>query len=276
MKNNRRIGAILLSTFTSLFVVSCQTNDPEEIELSNNIQNFEAYHYRYMHYPNGVLPSGSSEIINIQYDNQNRPVKRVGGLLPLPGSTGFNYTFSNNYSEEIAYGNNEISLTVKVSLPNYSDLLKTIFKTENGKIVKKINIDPYVNDTIEYYYSNDKIIKSVRKKQLPVSDTKYYYNSIGNIDSIVSRPLRYDAVSQTWQVDLSNKIKTVQTFKDYDNSLNPTKKLMMFEEIFYRSLSENNYRSYESKSYDVNGNVYDLSTRNWTFNYINNQIKFAD
>lgn len=51
---------------------------------------------------------------------------------------------------------------------------------------------------------------------------------------------------------------------------------MMFEEIFYRSLSENNYRSYESKSYDVNGNVYDLSTRNWTFNYINNQIKFAD
>jgi len=275
MKNNRHIAAILLSIFTSLLVVSCQTNDPEEIELSNNIQNFEAYYYLYMHYPDGVL-SGSSVIANIQYDNQNRPIKRIGGLLPLPGSTGFNYIFSNNYYEEIVYGNNEISLTVKVSLSNFSDQLKTIFKTENGKIVKKINIDPYVNDTIEYYYNNDRIIKSIRKKQLPVSDTKYYYNSVGNIDSIVSRPLSYNTVSQTWQVNLSNKIKTVQTFKDYDNSPNPTKKLMMFEEIFYRSLSENNYRSYESKSYDVNGNVYGLSTQNWTFNYINNQIKFAN
>lgn len=81
------------------------------------------------------------------------------------------------------------------------------------KSSKKINIDPYVNDTIEYYYSNDKIIKSVRKKQLPVSDTKYYYNSIGNIDSIVSRPLRYDAEAKLGKLTYQIKSKLYKLLK---------------------------------------------------------------
>lgn len=51
---------------------------------------------------------------------------------------------------------------------------------------------------------------------------------------------------------------------------------MIFEEIFNRSLSQNNYRSYESKKYDFNGSVYEFSTRDWTFNYVNNQIVFGN
>ncbi|WP_128414252.1 hypothetical protein [Chryseobacterium sp. Leaf394] len=265
-----------MSVLCLIFAISCQTNDPEEVQLLNNAPNFEAYQLRYMHYPSNILPGSTGEKVTIQYDNQNRPIKREGGLLALPASTGFGYTFSNNYYEEVVYGNNEISLTVKLSLPYSTDQLKTIYKTQNGKIVKKINIDPYVNDTIEYFYNNEKVVQSFKKKKVPVSDTKYYYNSAGNIDSIVSRPYVFNAVSQTWQVDFSGKIRTVQLFKDYDNSPNPTKKLMLFEEIFNRSLSQNNYRFYESKSYDVFGNLYDFSTRSWTFNYVNNQIQFTN
>ena len=271
---------ILLLIILSILGHSCQTDDILEENLQeNNVQqslaNFEAYHFMYMHYPSGIMFGTNNGITQIEYDNQNRPVKRTGGLLALPWSTGFSYIFSNDYYEEIVYGNNEISLTVKVALPNYTDFLKTIFKTENGKIIKKINLGGSANDTTEYYYSNEKIVKSIRKKNTPISESNYYYSN-GNIDSIVTKPLKLNTVTQIWQVDPLSKIKTVESFKDFDSSVNPTKKMMLFEEIFHRSLSENNYRSYESKSFDIAGNVYDSSTRKWTFNYVNNQIKFTN
>lgn len=278
MKPNKYISLLLI--ISSLFIISCQTDDTLESEPQNNVQNFESYHYMYMHYPNNILLSNTNGIIRIEYDNQNRPIKRIGGMAALPASTGFGYIFSGTYAEEITYENNDISLFVKSTDPNiYPDRLKTVFKTENGKIIRKIEVNvnyPNANDTINYFYSNDRLVRSFRKKIFPVSESKYYYNSAGNVDSIVARPLNYDAVTQTWTVDNITNYRTVQTFSNYDSSLNPTKKLMLFEEIFNRSLSNNNYRSYESKSYDFNGSVLESSTRNWTFNYVNNQIIFGN
>ncbi|GAA5085945.1 hypothetical protein GCM10023210_07270 [Chryseobacterium ginsengisoli] len=278
MKPNKHISLLLI--ISSLFIISCQTDDTLESEPQNNVQNFESYHYMYMHYPNNILLSNTNGIIRIEYDNQNRPIKRIGGMAALPASTGFGYIFSGTYAEEITYENNDISLFVKSTDPNiYPDRLKTIFKTENGKIIRRVEVNvnyPNANDTINYFYSNDRLVRSFRKKIFPVSESKYYYNSAGNVDSIVARPLNYDAVTQTWTVDNITNYRTVQTFSNYDSSLNPTKKLMLFEEIFNRSLSNNNYRSYESKSYDFNGSVLESSTRNWTFNYVNNQIIFGN
>lgn len=279
LKTNR-CRHILLLIILSLFGNSCHTDDSiEEVAQENPQQNFvkfEDYHFMYMHYPSGVMAGNNNGVVQIEYDNQNRPKKRIGGLLPLSGSTGFNYILTTDYTEEITYGNNEILLRVKMPSPYNVDVLRTIFKTENGKITRKIKIDTYTNDTIDYFYNNDRIVNSLHKRIFPVSDTKYYYNSAGNVDSIVSRPFLYNQNTQTWQVDNSSKYRTLQTFKDYDNSPNPTKKLMLFDEIFNRSLSVNNYKSYESRSYDFNGNLGNFSTKTWTFNYINNQIKFTN
>jgi len=281
MKKNKYSSINLLLIVSSLFAVSCQNDDTLENEPQNNVQNFESYHYIYMHYPNGVLPSSNTNgIVRIEYDNQNRPTKRIGGLAALSGSTGFSYMFSNMYAEEITYGNNEISLFIKSTNPtNYPDRLKTVFKTENGKIVKKINVDvnyPQTNDTISYFYNNDRIVRSLRRRNSPLYETKYHYNSIGNIDSIVTRPFLYNDVTHNWAINETVKYRTVQAFKDYDSSPNPTKKLMIFDEIFNRTLSENNYKTYESKTYDFNGSILEFSTRNWTFNYINDQINFGN
>lgn len=270
----------ILLIILSLFGSSCQTDDSfEEIVQENpqeNTSNLNAYHFSYMHYSNGVMQGSNNGVVQIEYDNQNRPIKRTGGLLPLPGSIGFNYLFSTDYTEDITYGNNEILIRVKISSPYNVDVLRTIFKTENGKIIRKIKVDAYTNDTIDYVYNNDRIVKSLHKRIFPVSDTQYHYNSAGNIDSIVTRPLLYNQNTQIWQVDYSSKYRTVQAFKDYDNSPNPTKKLMLFDEIFNRSLSVNNYKSYESKSYYFDGSITNFSTRTWTLNYVNNQIKFAN
>jgi len=232
-----------------------------------------------MDYPNAVIPGGNG-MVKIEYDHQNRPVKRIGGLAALPASVGYTHMYSSTYTEEVTYGNNEISLFVKSTDPNYfPDRLKTVFKTENGKIIRKVEVNvnyPNANDTLNYYYIDDKIVRSNRKKIFPVSESRYYYNSAGNIDSIVARPYTYDDATQTWEVDHVTNYRTVQTFKNYDHSFNPTKKLMLFEEIFNRSLSNNNYRSYESKAYDFNGSVLQYFTWNWTFNYANDQIIFGN
>lgn len=272
---------ILLLIILSLLGNSCRTdNDTLEENLQENVQqnlaNFDAYHFMYMHYPSGIMMGTSNGIVQIEYDNQNRPIKRKGGVLPLPSSIGFNYFFTPDYSEEITYENNEILLRVKLSAPYNTDALKTVLKTENGKIIRRVNVNSYTNDTINYVYNNDRIVKSVHKRILPVSESQYYYNSAGNVDSIVSKPLFLNQTTQVWQVDNTMKYRTVQTFKDYDNSPNPTKKLMLFEEIFNRSLSQNNYRAYESKSYNLDGSIGNSLISSWTFNYVNNEIKFAD
>lgn len=277
MKRIKRTGFFLI--INSLILINCQTDDTLENESQNNIPNFENYHFRYMDYPNAVIPGGNG-MVKIEYDHQNRPVKRIGGLAALPASVGYTHMYSSTYTEEVTYGNNEISLFVKSTDPNYfPDRLKTVFKTENGKIIRKVEVNvnyPNANDTLNYYYIDDKIVRSNRKKIFPVSESRYYYNSAGNIDSIVARPYTYDDATQTWEVDHVTNYRTVQTFKNYDHSFNPTKKLMLFEEIFNRSLSNNNYRSYESKAYDFNGSVLQYFTWNWTFNYANDQIIFGN
>lgn len=226
MKKNKNINACLFLIISSFLFTSCQTDDTLEIDPQNNIPNFENYHYSTMHYPGFILLSNTSGIVKIEYDNQNRPVKRIGGMAALPASVGYTHMFSNDYKEEIVYGNNEISLFVKFSEPYNTSLLKTVFKTENGKIIRKVEVNvnsPSANDTINYYYNNDRLVRSYRKRKFPVSESTYYYNSIGNVDSIVARPFAYDAPTQTWEVDHITKFRTVEYFKDFDNSVNTTK-----------------------------------------------------
>lgn len=273
--NNKTIYFFLLL----IFVLSCEKDRDENSETVEE-PSLYSYHYKTMDIPGSDLPSSTDGIISLEYDKQGRPTKRNGGFARLPLSSGFEYMFSKDIYDEITYGNNDVTIQLKsVSQPEMVYTPLKYFSLLNGKVVQKVNRNTYYptsNDTIQYYYSGNKLTRSLKGQKKPISETKYHYNSQGNLDSVVTRLLVYNPVNQQYEpYPQYPKMRTLEIFKNYDNYANPTKKLMIFDELFNRSLSENNYSRYEKKVFDVDGNITLTLTKNWTFSYTNGKIDFA-
>ncbi|MDQ0593122.1 hypothetical protein QFZ37_001491 [Chryseobacterium ginsenosidimutans] len=262
---------------SSFVLFSCSNNDDITETTRAQEKKIESYKFTYMHYPQAVMLANSSNNVTIQYDSNNRPIKRVGGLLATSPQTGFNYIFSPDVYNEITYGNNTATIISKFNSTQGFTIAenKRLFEFDNGKIVKKTIVD--TNEIIQFVYEQNRISKLISKKNnLLTAQSDFYYNQNGNVDSIVSRKATWNNITSNYEINFNSKVKTVEVFKNYDNKANPTKNLMIFDEIFPRSLSQNNYNSYESKSYDMYGQVYQFSNINWTLNYINNEINFEN
>ncbi|MEY8759682.1 hypothetical protein [Chryseobacterium tongliaoense] len=91
----------------------------------------------------------------------------------------------------------------------------------------------------------------------------------------MTRRASFNPVTYTWDFDFTTKGRVKEVFKGYDNYKNPTKKLRIFDELFNRSLSENNYSSYEKNEYDNSGHSISFVERKWTLYYKNNEIDFS-
>ena len=65
----------------------------------------------------------------------------------------------------------------------------------------------------------------------------------------------------------NNKTTTLELFEDYDSAPNPTKPLMIFDKIFYRSLSYNNFRKYSFEKRESSGIVVARTNRSWVLVY---------
>jgi hypothetical protein len=74
----------------------------------------------------------------------------------------------------------------------------------------------------------------------------FYYNS-NNISSIVTK--YYDYYDNGTTITQQYTYKEIETFGDYDNAPNPFGKFVIFDETFKRSLSANNYRTYNYQKY---------------------------
>ena len=64
-------------------------------------------------------------------------------------------------------------------------------------------------------------------------------------------------------------IRIVRTFGNYDTAKNVCKSLFLVEDLMYRSLSANNYRSYSEEEFWFN-ELQSSKTQSWTFNYDSN------
>ena len=256
-----------------LYIVSCSSdeNQPEE-------SNIKSYHYTYMDYlkvyyvPSGSPQSnGAAGSVKLEYDSQNRIIKRIGGLSPLPASLGLEaYLFSDEVTEDIVYTNNEIKITRNIPNVNLFFERKMIVDNKN-RIIKKIIYKkaPEVNDSIFYTYNNlnqiDKTLKLLGKPDYAVSKlyqkAKYYYSPQQNLDSIVT--VNFEGGS----LDTGTEIyRTVEKFSNYDNATNPLKKLIIFDETYLRAISKNNYAKYENLGYK-NNELIQQNISNYNYRY---------
>jgi hypothetical protein len=263
----------ILSLVAILFFVSCSKEEsPKETKIESDIQ---AYNFLYMHYdgsiyfssvPGSVIDNNGN--IKLNYDSNGKVIKRIGGLTPLPSSISGgveSYAFSNGVTDDLIYTNNEIKITRNFPNCNGCSVETKITLDNQSRIIKKIIYKPYPeipNDTVFYTYNNLGLIDETLKLKGRISrireKAKFYYNQKQNLDSIVTKKY-YD--------DKPEYSKQVEIFSKYDNAPNPLKKLILFEDTFFRAISKNNYTNYEKNIYSFDNQLSSKETRNWNFKY---------
>ena len=250
----------LLLIFSAL-VISCNSDDGNS-STSETTYHINQYFFGNMIYPNGVMEN-LDNLVKIEYDNNFNIVKRNGGYSSFEPSSGYPYIFTDNLYDQLTYSTNQILIEKKTtstfSIPKFE---RKLFLDNNNRIIKKEifrEFDLTPRDTIYYSYnSNGKLAESRNGNVNSYNEvSKFYFNSANNLDSIVTRKYNSTVLQS----------KVVEEFSNYDSAINPVKNLLLFEETFYRSLTQNNFRKYERKEYDIDNNLTFSSFKNWTLIY---------
>ena len=229
----------------------------------------------------GSLSYNQSELtFNFEYDNNLRLTKKIGGFLTLSSSTGYNGYFTNKIYSLLIYSGQMVTVEDFSTSTDFTVPINTKYLTLNNLHQITTKEIPNNNNSIFfkkllYNYLNNKIneIKTTFPN-MPYDSTdpndykltyleKFYFDTNGNLT-------KSEFFEQRNGINIGEKI--IRTFENYDNSFNPCKRLKLLDEFFYRSLSNNNYSTYNEVHYQ-NSALGIATTTNWTFNYsVNGQI----
>ncbi len=253
---NKTFSIIL---FFSLIIIGCDS-DNEISSIQNEEVVLKSYNVRYSSTPDISTFEDEGNYL-LKYKNF-KVVKRIGGEMSPASGSGMGGYFSSKVYDTIIYSNNRIEIFTKIMpsggttqiVPNK----KVFFLDSNQKIIKKINYNSdYTsrdNDTINFEYSNNKISRTFKKKYFENdvhSESFYNYNSNGNLENITTKEYTFNYDENGVLIGREYTHKIIETFENYDSSNNPFKKYGIFDNIYYRSLSRNNYKKYTLKKYYI-------------------------
>ena len=239
-------------------------------------------------YPKGyfIQTREGVDTIKFEYNSEKKVIKRVGEWLELSGSTGFGNIFSKKLESRINYSGNKAILErfSKMEGINFPKDIQTYSFDGNriNDIIFTYQIRPNYTEKYVYTYENNQI-KSI---DLRVTDSHYtndlrsrrdfYFNNNGNLDSLVYREASYDFYDESIPpyIDYKLKNRRVTTFSNYDGSQNPFQNLGIFTDLYYKSLSKNNFRKMETIKYDEDGEpTLGISESSWDYQYQNGEVK---
>lgn len=267
---SKRMKHLFTILIAGICLASCSSN--EDNPENNNTDPLIKQMKLDVSYPAFSSNNSSAVNFNFEYDNSQRLIKKVGGYLPLPASTGFDGYFTDKVYTSLIYTNN------KVTVENFYDSdANAVAKNTIYYILNSSNLieEKQVPNVIEakfkkqlYKYSNGKLVEIVTS----FPNMPYDPNDVTDYILTFSEKFYYDAkdnLTKAEYLELHNGEnsgrKVVRTFEDYDASYNPFKRLQLLEEYFYRSLSKNNFRKYTETTYYSE----DVSKKEgaWTFTY---------
>ena len=236
------------------------------------LRDTDQYDVRFMLYPSGLIaPSDERPIVTLTFDDQRNIIKRSGGLVPAPYFLGFNYFFRAEIYDELTYGKDVITVQRKES-PSNRDLPYTKYIYFKGdKILRIVEKNPG-NEVITYPHYNPSglIYKTVETTWVNVNGKLLYRKTM-------VKDLFYEAgnlirIEGTQTGVFNDDATTLELFSEYDTAPNPTKGLRIFDEVFYRSLSKNNFRKYSYERRNSSGYVNETRNRSWKFAYDNDGV----
>lgn len=249
------LSFICLTTF---LLFGCTPDNNSNIttdELAVDDFYIQSYHGMYGQNGNSLfLNTNGDNLVKFEYDAQNRIIFRIGDIVHISGGGG--YLHDSLYTE-VTYENDKATLTKKIhpfgGLSQVRANYQTITFDSRNRMVQKINFlehnNPEEIDTTRFTYLDNKLVK-YRKTYTDAPDYLDYslsffiesdlYYTNDNLDSIVTIKTR--KFSDEPYIIIAGK--EVEIFSQYDTAKNPFRKLSMFDETFFRSLSKNNYSDY--------------------------------
>lgn len=125
----------------------------------------------------------------------------------------------------------------------------------------------YNPDTVLYFYNEQNQIDRTIHSYLSNREyNNYHFDEKGNLNYITSETYWNDYLGNSQKVYIDTS-----WFIDYDTAPNLAKKLIIFEECYYRALSTNNFRKYIKKRYSVSDTILQsIEQRSWDLLYDEN------
>ncbi len=264
----------LLLSLLSILTFSCNRDDNPQQEQDDLVKNIKIDFNRT---GNWINPQEID--FTLQYDSQKRLVKQIGGFLPISSSTGFNGAFSKDIYTSLTYNsNNSVLVENFLSSPQYIVPKNTNIYTLNASnqiLIREIPdvSQAYLNKKLTYAYNNNLLTEiTTTFPNMPYNPQdpndykagyveKFFYDNNTNL------------VKTEFYLQINGENKNeriVRTFENYDTSKNPTKKLYLLGDYFYRSLSKNNFRKYTETHYNINNEITNAVEKSWSFNYDTN------
>jgi len=226
--------------FIILLLLCNSCTDNNEISKNCNITSCDVSTLLYPEINRPILynPNFSNKIY-FEYDNQNRIIKILGGLVKISdGANAFNYSFFDGLETNVNYENNNVIIE--------NDVFSIIEDKLNSK---KTTESPYYNQ-IEYNYEyNENFIQELQNGR--INKTFYFTNNnLSKVEQII------------YKADYSISRKKELIFSDYDNNDNLLKGLFFVSGAFYKAFSDNNFKTLEYKIYNYENNEFILDLEN--------------
>jgi len=189
----------------------------------------------------------------------DKVIKRIGGFVAVASSGGWSGHYTTDVYDSVQYlSKNAIRI---FTADNFEELNVSSnereITLEDGRMVRKITATDLETgegaDTIFYYYDAQNRIKTTEQHfEWFVITKTYTFDAAGNLTKI-------SGVKEYWDGEIG--ATTEETFGGYDDRPNPLKGLCLWQDYFYRSLSNNNFTSYTYTSGSTE------ETKNWTLVY---------
>lgn len=235
---------LLSAVFGGLLALSCQSDDQNA-----QAPDIDKYYIGYMIFDASTYPNPNAEsdnLVDLTYEN-GKLVKRSGGILSASPNSGAGGVFNEFVYETVTYASDEI-LTQKfyngpggaTYAPNHQKMKlgpggRMIWKTSYVE-----NQPEWAIDTTWFTYDDTRVVKTQYKRGMHETVADYYYNGQSNLDSIVAHD---------FHGGIYVGYKRVLRFENYDNSPNPLKHMWLFDDTYFRSLSQNNFTKYSHWGY---------------------------
>lgn len=261
----RRFPAHLL--FFSVFLAACTESDPDVIP------HLDRYDIRYMLYPaEFIMPDGKQHLVTLQFNDRGMPVRRTGDLVAAPYITGYHLQFTDQIFDTVVYhAEDRVTISKMLEVPDVyiPPDEKEIF-LDRGRISRIIHTrgegGGATIDTTDFYYDGAGLLLRTTGKLYRQSGGSYWLRSTTTrVYSFTDKNLR--KIEEEEVRPSGSTTTTLELFDDYDNAPNPTRGLIFFDELFYRSLSTNNFRKYSLEQRNGAGEVIGRLDLSWTFAY---------
>jgi hypothetical protein len=203
---------------------------------------------------------------------------RIGGFANFSYSGGYYSVFTPLRYDTVIYDAGSVRVVARSTGYGvlFGEVDTTLFAVSNNKLQTRIYYDPVVQsyDTTFFYYSaNQKLTRTVENFDGTAYEKIYDYSSSGNLETILG--------TISANSDGSLLYTSKETFGNYDSTRNPLKDYWLWDESFLRSLSENNFRSYQYvKVYArpgllYTGTIVDSLNQTWNFQYRNGLVDYS-